>query len=676
MTSQCTGEKWYSATTEVRSTARALATVRERSLLNDHDVDPDDPDMRLVLSMGVVVDGVVKHPKGLHADDSKKVKAQNLDRTIETEEEKEKEGEQGKKKRRKRNFGPNWPNWPNGIVPYVFDSSILANRKYFLQAAELFHNLTCIRWKPRSSEVEAEVGHKGYTLVRSGTSCSAGVGFYGDGEHIINLKEPGCGTVGVAAHEMLHRLGQRHEQSRSDRDRYVQIRWDRIDPDSQYNYYRRLTYNRNPYDIGSVMQYGYGEGRGIELRDKNLLFLEFPGNEVLSFYDIKDVLDQYDCTTHCTSPPDCQNEGYVNVECTCTCPVGFTGTNCDTIITDPDCGGFIHLKENDPSLERDSDVTVISPNYPGQVGQDKICRWAITAPAGYIIKMTIDDLHMAYNPDTLRCYHWLEIQYNLPGQPGVRDNPCVYGVCVPTEAKACQYKCVCQSGYTGEKCDQVIEDAKLKCTFERFEKCFFDNVQQGDDFEWGQGFKHTISKETGPEKAFRGERFLFAEMSLPRVPGDKAILQTTVPLPAKAGCLSFAYNMFGRTVNKLSLYAEGPGSGREVLWSKEGNQGSDWLTETVDVTATEGMKLSFEAITGESWDSDVALDEITWEVGSCRDDIFSDCVVAGEEYTGTRDYTRKGVTCQAWSSNTPHKISSVPAVINFPKSTVRFNDLK
>lgn len=54
---------------------------------------------------------------------------------------------------------------------------------------------------------------------------------------------------------MLHRLGQRHEQSRSDRDRYVQIRWDRINPDSQYNYYRRLTYNRNPYDIGSVMQY-------------------------------------------------------------------------------------------------------------------------------------------------------------------------------------------------------------------------------------------------------------------------------------------------------------------------------------------------------------------------------------------------------------------------------------
>ncbi|XP_034322078.2 uncharacterized protein [Magallana gigas] len=674
-------------------------------VLDDEDVDPDDPDMRLLLSMGVVEDGVVKHPKGLHPDDSKKVKAENLDRTIETEEEREKEGEPGKQKRKKRNFGPNWPNWPKGIVPYVFDSSLFANRKYFLQAADLFHNLTCIRWKPRSSEVEAEVGHRGYTLVRNHTSCSSGVGFWGDGEHIVNLMEPGCGSVGIAAHEMLHRLGQRHEQSRSDRDRYVQIRWDRINPDSQYNYYRRLTYNRNPYDIGSVMQYGYGTGGAIELRDKNLLYLEFPGNEVLSFYDIKDVLDQYDCTAHCTSPPKCQNEGYVNVECKCACPEGFTGTFCETIITNPDCGGFIHLKENDPSLERDRDISVISPNYPWPVGQGKICRWAITAPAGYIIKMTIDDLHMAYNPDTLRCYHWLEIQYNLPGQPGVRrcgdivgetfltsvdspnfmivtmdtkfaghkashkgfklhfekekeacrDNTCLYGVCVPSEAKACQYKCVCQSGYTGEKCDQVIEDAKLKCTFERFERCFFDNVQQGDDFEWGQGFRHTISNETGPEDAFRGERFLFTEMSLPRVPGDKAILQTTVPLPAKAGCLSFAYNMFGRTVNKLSLYAEGPGSGREVLWLKEGNQGSDWLTATVDVTATEGMKLSFEAITGESWDSDVALDEITWEVGSCRDDIFSDCVVAGKEYTGTRDYTWKGVTCQAWSSDIPHQ---------------------
>lgn len=64
-----------------------------------------------------------------------------------------------------------------------------------------------------------------------------------------------------------------------------------------------------------------------------------------------------------------------------------------------------------------------------------------------------------------------------------------------------------------------------------------------------------------------------------------------LPVLAKVGCLSFAYNMFGRTVNKLTLYAEGPSSGKDVLWSKEGNQSSDWLTANVDVTGTEGMKV-------------------------------------------------------------------------------------
>lgn len=51
--------------------------------------------------------------------------------------------------------------------------------------------------------------------------------------------------------------------------------------------------------------------------------------------------------------------------------------------------------------------------------------------------------------------------------------------------------------------------------------------------------RHTISEWTGPDDAFRGERFIFAEMSLPRVPGDKAILQTTVALPGTLTSVDF-----------------------------------------------------------------------------------------------------------------------------------------
>lgn len=39
----------------------------------------------------------------------------------------------------------------------------------------------------------------------------------------------GCDTKAVVQHELLHALGFYHEQSRSDRDDYVQIWWDQIE---------------------------------------------------------------------------------------------------------------------------------------------------------------------------------------------------------------------------------------------------------------------------------------------------------------------------------------------------------------------------------------------------------------------------------------------------------------
>lgn len=49
--------------------------------------------------------------------------------------------------------------------------------------------------------------------------------------------------------------------------------------------------------------------------------------------------------------------------------------------------------------------------------------------------------------------------------------------------------------------------------------------------------------------------------------------------------------MFGRNVNNLTLYAEGTNSGKTTLWSKQGNQGSDWLTAKVNIPETQGLKV-------------------------------------------------------------------------------------
>lgn len=700
---------------------------RNEDGIDSKDIDPDDENMQLFLSMGVEINGVVKKPKGLHPENSKLLKEQSLDRTLQTDREADKEGQRWNK----RNFGPGWVRWPKGIVPYILDDNLVANRRSFLEAVDLFNNLTCIRWKPRSPEVKAEAGHDGYVKIQSGSGCSSsGLGFKGDRRHNITLQEPGCGSVDIAVHEMLHILGQTHEQSRNDRNRYVKIIWKNVISGHEENFYRVLTYDRNPYDLGSIMQYeplffGVDDRGTMELRDDNLEFLAYPDErQLLTFYDLKDVLDQYRCTDHCTNSPKCQNAGYTNTHCECECPKGFTGALCETVVTDPDCGGYVTLEDDTFNFGVSRDISVSSPNYPDPVGLGKICRWAVKAPSGYIIKMTIDDLHMAYNYDRVLCYHWLEIQYNLPGQPGIRrcgdivgksfltsvdsptfmivtmdtkragkmaankglklhfklerevcrDNQCMFGVCVADELKECNYKCVCQPGYQGEMCDKVVDDAKLNCNFERFEKCFFDNIQEGDDFEWGPGFKHSVSLGTGPEGAHRGSQFLFTEMSFPRFPGDKAILRTTVPLPEKAGCLSFAYNMFGRNVNKLSLFLEDSASNKTELWSKTGNQGSDWLRGDISVPATNGLNLSFEAIRGDSWDRDIALDDIWWKVGNCDDITPEDCIEFGKEkeYNGTRSYTKKGIKCQAWNASEPHLVASKYA--HFESNYCRMGD--
>ena len=74
---------------------------------------------------------------------------------------------------------------------------------------------------------------------------------------MVSLNRNGCVYHGIVQHELNHALGFYHEQTRSDRDRYVRINWENSPTAMQYNFNKENTNNLNtPYDYSSVMHYG------------------------------------------------------------------------------------------------------------------------------------------------------------------------------------------------------------------------------------------------------------------------------------------------------------------------------------------------------------------------------------------------------------------------------------
>jgi hypothetical protein len=61
----------------------------------------------------------------------------------------------------------------------------------------------------------------------------------------------------ILVHEFLHALGVYHEQSRSDRDNFVEIRWNNIQDDAIGNFQKKpASVDYFDYDYGSLMHYG------------------------------------------------------------------------------------------------------------------------------------------------------------------------------------------------------------------------------------------------------------------------------------------------------------------------------------------------------------------------------------------------------------------------------------
>ncbi|EDO47788.1 predicted protein [Nematostella vectensis] len=179
--------------------------------------------------------------------------------------------------------------------------------------------------------------------------------------------------------------------------------------------------------------------------------------------------------------------------------------------------------------------------------------------------------------------------------------------------------------------DVIVKDGACpppaSCDFENG-WCSYSNDASGDDFDWELNKGHTGSSGTGPSTDHTLQSplgsYLYIEASYPRQKGDTARISSDRLSVSKSyqWCLSFWYHMFGQNMGPLRVLGRYfPKSGRpytrSLLYIPGANYGDNWLKNQLQVNAADDFQIVFQATVGDSYDSDIAIDDILVTAGNC-----------------------------------------------------------
>lgn len=144
--------------------------------------------------------------------------------------------------------------WTNATVVYQLDATLTAKQRDDLrQAMEFWEKNSPVKFRLRTTET---VFTRAVRLVPDQGACFSSLGMPATGEGFLRLADS-C-SVGTLIHELGHTLGMRHEQTRRDRDQFINL----VIANMQAEYYSTYapglldSTETSAYDFGSNMHYG------------------------------------------------------------------------------------------------------------------------------------------------------------------------------------------------------------------------------------------------------------------------------------------------------------------------------------------------------------------------------------------------------------------------------------
>ena len=81
---------------------------------------------------------------------------------------------------------------------------------------------------------------------------------------------------------------------------------------------------------------------------------------------------------------------------------------------------------------------------------------------------------------------------------------------------------------------------------------------------------------------------MYIETSSPRVAGDNAKLEFSVPGNREPSCLTFYYHMYGSTMGTLTVF-----NGSSVVFNASGNHNNTWIKAEITIHLTDIVSFFF-----------------------------------------------------------------------------------